>query len=295
MTIIVTNQEELDAAVESCAKDIVIDSPPDVWLELRGSSHFEVRGHSRVASYGYSRIKAYGHSHVVAWELTYVEAYEYSHIEAWEYSHVEAWGHSCVEAYDSSNVVAWEYSRVEAWDWTRVDALEWSIVYAWGDSCVNASPDVIVYVHCARATVTGGTIIDAANIDLSDPAVWVAYRGIATKGGVAVVYKSVSQELIAGQGLIPTTYTIGSTVEATDWDPTPKCGGGLHFSPTPSQAFSYHQGDSEPRFLACEVDVASLVPLDDKCKAPRCRVLHEVDQSGDPVVAALDTERETTP
>ena len=280
MITVVTTQKELDAAIESGAQGIVIDSPPTVWLELRGSSRVQARGYSRV----------------VAWELSYVEAWEYSRVEAWEYSHVEARGHSCVEAYDSSNVVAWEYSRVEAWDWTRVDALEWSIVYAWGDSCVNASPDVIVYVHCARATVTSGTIIDAANIDLSDPAVWVAYRGIATKGGVAVVYKSVSQELIAGQGLIPTTYTIGSTVEATDWDPTPKCGGGLHFSPTPSQAFSYHQGDSEPRFLACEVDVASLVPLDDKCKAPRCRVLHEVDRFGDPVAGALDEdEQETTP
>ena len=132
-------------------------------------------------------------------------------------------------------------------------------------------------------------------LGLSDPAAWVAYHGIATKDGVAVVCKAVSQELVAGQGRILTTYTIGSTVEATDWDPDPACGPGLHFSPTPFHASLYYQGDGEPRFLACEVDVASLVPLGDKCKAPSCRVLHEVDQSGDPVVAALDTEQETTP
>ena len=142
---------------------------------------------------------------------------------------------------------------------------------------------------------TGGNIIDMPFSVLHDPAAWVAYHGIATKDGTAVVYKAVSQELVAGQGHILTTYAIGSTVEATDWDPDPGCGPGLHFSPTPFHASLYYQGDGEPRFLACEVDVASLVPLGDKCKAPSCRVLHEVDQSGDPVVAALDTEQETMP
>ena len=132
-------------------------------------------------------------------------------------------------------------------------------------------------------------------LGLPDPTAWVAYHGIATKDGVAVVYKAVSQELVAGQLHTPTTYTIGSTVEATDWDPDPGCGPGLHFSPTPSHASLYYQGIGEPRFLACEVDVASLVPLGNKCKAPSCRVLHEVDQFGAPVVDALDTEQETTP
>ena len=84
-------------------------------------------------------------------------------------------------------------------------------------------------------------------------------------------------------------------MEATDWDPTPDYGHGLHFSPTPSHASLYYQGIGEPRFLACEVDVASLVPLGNKCKAPSCRVLYEVDQFGDPVAAALDDEQGTTP
>ena len=38
MITVVTTQEELDAAIESGAEDIVINSPPTVWLELRGSS-----------------------------------------------------------------------------------------------------------------------------------------------------------------------------------------------------------------------------------------------------------------
>ena len=40
----------------------------------------------------------------------------------------------------------------------------------------------------------------------------------------------------------------------------------------------------------------ALTPLDDKCKAPRCRVLHEVDRLGDPVAGAgIDDEQETAP
>ena len=130
---------------------------------------------------------------------------------------------------------------------------------------------------------------------MTAPAVWTAHHGVVAQDGAATVYKAVSQELVAGQGRIPTTYAIDSTVEATDWDPAPQDGHGLHFSPTPFHASLYYQGVGEPRFLACEVDVTSLVPLGDKCKAPSCRVLHEVDQSGEPVVAALDTEQETTP
>ena len=263
MTTMVTTQEELDAAVKSGAGGIVIDSPPTVWLELRGSPY----------------VVTQGSSHVVARELSYAVALGSSHVVAREWSHVDAWG--------SSNVVAWDLSRV--------DAREWSAVRAWGDSHVNATPWVTVHRHSTTTTVTGGIIIDITSFDLSDPAVWTAHHGIVAQDGAATVYKAVSRGLVAGQGQVPTTYAIDSTVEATDWDPDPECGPGLHFSPTPFHASLYYQGIGEPRFLACEVDVASLVPLGNKCKAPSCRVLHEVDQFGDPVAAALDTEQETTP
>ena len=264
MTTTVTTQEELDAAIERGAEGIVIDSPPGVWLHLRGLSHVE----------------AWGLSRVVAWELSRVVARELSRVVAREFSRVEAWGSS----------------HVEAWGLSRVEARELSYVEAWESSHVEASPWVAVHLHSARATVTGGTIIDATNIDLSDPAVWVAYHGVTTKDGAAIVYKAASRELVDGQDRILTAYAIGSTVEATDWDPTPRCGHGLHFSPAPSQARLYYQGDGEPRYLACEVDITSLVPLDDECKAPRCKVLYEVDRFGDPVAGAgIDDEQETTP
>ena len=246
MSIIVTTQEELDAAIDGGEEGIVIDSPPTTWLVIRGEISVETRGRS------------------------------------------------CVAAWKSPYVVAWGHSRVVAWDSSCVDAREWSTVHAWGYSRVLASPHATVYIHSVGATVSGGTIIDVTSPDLSDPAGWAAYHEVATKDGAAIVYKAVSQELIAGQKHTLTTYTIGSTVEATDWNPAVRRGGGLHFSPTPSQALFYYQGDGKPRFLACEVDIADLVPLDEKCKAPRCKVLHEVDQFGDPVAGATDDEQENT-
>jgi hypothetical protein len=45
----------------------------------------------------------------------------------------------------------------------------------------------------------------------------------------------------------------------------------------------YYSGDGPPRFLACEIDLAEAVPLDDKTKARSCRVLHEVDIDGNEV------------
>lgn len=77
----------------------------------------------------------------------------------------------------------------------------------------------------------------------------------------------------------------------------PGRGHGLHFSPSPAQSLDYYQGPGEPRFLACEVDITSLIPLGNKCKAPRCRVLCEVDQFGDPVAgdAPDDEGQENAP
>ena len=105
--------------------------------------------------------------------------------------------------------------------------------------------------------------------------------------GHAVVYKAVSPELEAGQSHRLTAYPIGETVAAPDWDPRKARGNGLHFSPTPRQALRYYQGpdSTKARYLACRVVLDTLVPLDDKCKAPSCEVLHEVTIDGEAVTA----------
>ena len=282
MSTIVTTQEELAAAIESGAERIIIDSPAGVWLEVRGSSSVEAResscvvalGSSRVEARGSSRVEARGSSRVVACDSSRVEACESSRVVACDSSHVEAWGSSHVEARGSSHVEARGSSRVVAWGSSHVEA--------WGSSHVEAAAHVAVHLHSAEATVIGGVVIDIASLDLSDPHTWAAHH-CGTDGDTAIVYKAVDADLVAGQGHIPTTYPIGEEVTATDWNPAPACGHGLHFSPSPTQASGYYQGDGDIRYLACEVSVATLVPLGDKCKAPSCRVLREVDIHADPI------------
>lgn len=64
-----------------------------------------------------------------------------------------------------------------------------------------------------------------------------------------------------------------------------KCGNGLHFSPSPTQALAYDLDAT--RFLAVGVDIATLRPLDGgtaKCKAPAVvRACVEVDIDGNEV------------
>ncbi|MBT0771732.1 hypothetical protein KIH74_22520, partial [Kineosporia sp. J2-2] len=150
-------------------------------------------------------------------------------------------------------------------------------------STANTGPYTAVHLHSARATVNGnGHVIDVTALDLDTPGDWQAYYGLdadpETKGRL-LVFKAVDSELFAGQGHIRTAYPIGETVTATDWDPEPYCGRGLHFSPSASGAESYFQGSGQPRFLVCSI-AADFVPLGDKIKAPSCVVLYEVDKHG---------------
>ena len=110
---------------------------------------------------------------------------------------------------------------------------------------------------------------------------------LTVSAGRAVAYKAVDGDLESGyvtwgDGMdTRTRYPIGETVTAPDWDKAPRCGGGLHFSPSPRDARGYNRDAT--RYLACEVSVKDLVVIDDKIKAPSCRVLYEVDINGDRV------------
>ena len=146
---------------------------------------------------------------------------------------------------------------------------------------------VAVHLHSGAVKVTGGVIIDHTGVSDFEGAQWAAYHALADADGHAVVYKAVSPELEAGQSHRLTAYPIGETVAAPDWDPRKACGNGLHFSPTPRQALRCYQGpdSTKARYLACRVVLDTLVPLDDKCKAPSCEVLHEVTIDGKAVQA----------
>lgn len=73
MITIVTTQEELDAAIERGAEDIVINSSPSVRLQLRGSGRFASVGLSRVEARGSSiTVDAWDESHVTVWGAAHV-------------------------------------------------------------------------------------------------------------------------------------------------------------------------------------------------------------------------------
>ena len=202
----------------------------------------------------------------MAWGSARVEARGSARVEAWDSSSVVARGSATVEAYGSATVVAWDSARVEAWDSARVEA----------------SPYVAVYLHSARATVTGGVIIDITALDLTGLTDWAEYHGVEVVDGEVIVYKAVDADLRSERDF---AYPIGETVTCPDWDPAPVCGGGLHFSPRPAQAREYYRAAA--RFLRCAVPVDDLTIIDGdathmtpKLKARTVRVLCEVDVHG---------------
>jgi hypothetical protein len=299
MTTTVTSQAELDAAIAACETHIVINSPQGVRMLLRSpdSSHVEAWGSSRVVARGSSRVVAWDSSHVVArdssrvvaWVSSRVVARVSSHVEAWvssrvearDSSHVVAWGSSHVVAWDSSHVEAWGSSRVEAWDSSRVVARGSSHVEARGSSHVEASPYVAVHLHSQSVTLSGGVVIDLTTVDLTDTDTWLSYHGVSSGATTATVFKAVDAELNAGQGYRVTNYPIGQQIIAGDWIASNDCGHGLHFGITPAGARRYFNGEGTPRYLACLVEVSTLIPLGDKCKAPSCIVMYEVNEHGE--------------
>ncbi len=107
---------------------------------------------------------------------------------------------------------------------------------------------------------------------------WIEYWGCeAPKRGRVIVFKCVNDDLRSDHGAL---YEIGKETKCSDWEAIAQCGNGLHFSPSPSASQRYSDGS---RFLACSVSVKDMVLIDDKTKAPSCKVLHEVDIDGEKV------------
>ena len=187
------------------------------------------------------------------------------------------------------DVVASGSATVEAWGSATVEASGSATVEAWGSATVRATPYVAVHLFSARATVSGGVVIDIAALDLDDPGIWCTYHGIEVTDGLATVYKAVDDRYFSEHG---TCYKHGATPNAPDWQPTKFCGQGLHFSPTPRQAQAYnHATATAAKYMACGIAVADLIPLgSDKCKAPRVvRACVEVDIDGQPLTTPKAT------
>ncbi len=92
VTVTVTSQAELDAAIAAGESDIVINSPAGVWLDLRTPKA------TRVTALGSSTVTAWDSSTVTAWDSSTVTARDSSTVTAWDSSTVTAWGSSTVTA-----------------------------------------------------------------------------------------------------------------------------------------------------------------------------------------------------
>ena len=185
-----------------------------------------------------------------------------------------------VRASESSTVEAHGSSTVKAYGSSTVEAYGSSTVRAYGSSTVEASRYVAVHLFEGTAHVEGGVVIDVRGRNDSGAA-WCDYHGAeVSDAGSAVLCKAVRDDWCTGRGP-QWTYQPGSTVVAEDFAPTRACGNGLHLCPTPRGSRRYLTDAT--RFVAVEVAVDDIVPLDDKCKVPSCRVLYEVDVDGQPV------------
>ena len=253
----VTTQAELDAALADASVSLVIiDSPRGVWLRVTSNG------------IGSATVRASGSATVEASGSATIEASGSATIEAWGSATVEAWGSATVRASGSATVRASGSATIEAW----------------GSATIEATPWVAVHLHSARATVSGGHIIDVAALDLTDPETWCTYHGVTVVDGVATVHKAVGDNWSTDRG---TDYSPGSTPDALDWRDNHECGGGLHFSPRPVQSRTYYP--TATKYLACGVALTDLRPIlgdTPKCKAPRvvtpCR---EVTIDGEAVQA----------
>lgn len=296
--MIVTTQKELDNALATGVFEIIIDSPEVMTLVVEGSSKVQVRGSSNIEVRDSVSVEAWGSATVVARNFAKVEASDFTHIEAWDsvcvvargFAHVGARGSSTVmahnrtqiEVYGYSSVMAYNHTSVIARDFARVVARDTTHVEAWGSTTIEASEYVAVHVHSSLVSFMGGVVIDLTTLDLTDLADWSAYHGIEIMGEGALVYKAVDAELRSQRGF---AYPIGETVTCPDWDPAPVCGGGLHFSPSPTQAHSYYPEAS--KFLRCVVPLdgttvisGTVTHLTPKLKARTAQVLCEVDVYG---------------
>jgi hypothetical protein len=244
-----------------------------------GSATVGAYGTATVRAYDTATVEAYGSATVRAYDTATVRAYGTATVEAYDTATVRAYGTATVGAYGTATVRAYDTATVRAYGSATVRAYGSATVRAYGSATVEAAPHVAVHLHSARATITGGVVIDIANLDLTDPRVWADHHGVQVIDGEAILYKATGHDLIAGADYgKPTSYQVGTTVTAQDWRDNHDCGGGLHISPRPDQARRYRNGEDGTRYLRVAAPLADLRPIEaDKAKARSVRVLAEVD------------------
>ena len=205
--------------------------------------------------------------------------------------YLKCMGDACFKIYGSSQVRARDSSQVRARDSSQVTAYDSSQVTAYGSSQVRAcdssqvralSKYVVISNHGADTTINGGTIIEIIKPkNIKD---WCGFYGVKY-GKVITLFKAVDKNYISPHGQL---YIPGTTPSADDWDGgVLECGGGLHFSPTPTHALGFN--NNAVKFIACPIAIIDAVVhananYPEKIKAKGCCAsVWECDIDGIPI------------
>ena len=245
MRVEVRNQQEFAAAAaKSGADDICILG--DAVIEVR------TRREVTVTAYGSSTVTAYDSSTVTACGSSTVRAYDSSTVTAYDSSTVRAYDSSTVRAYGSSTVTAYDSSTVTAYDSSTVTAYGYAVVRVLSAIRLTAAATCVVLVHVSGAQIEGGQRIQCPAPATAEA--WCNHYGVEIEDGCARIYKALNDDFTSPHGV---SYAPGTTPVAADWDGGEcECGGGLHFSPTPGHALSFHP--QAKRFAACLVSLADI-------------------------------------
>ena len=202
----------------------------------------------------------------------YYEIFDSASVRAFDSASVTASGSASVRAYDSVSVRASGSASVSAYGSASVRAS--------GSASVRASSCVAIHDHGPDTRIKGGVVIPIHTPENGRE--WCEFYGLkVSKAGRVTLFKAVGDDW-KGNTKTEVSYEPGSKPAAPDWHPAPSCGQGLHFSPRPWMAEKYNYDAT--RYVACPVDVETLVVLDDKVKAPRVvGKIFECDQDGEPL------------
>lgn len=218
----------------------------------------EAYNSARVVARGSARVVARGSAHVEAWESASVEARDSASVVARGSARVEAHDSSRVVARDSAHVVAWDSASVVAWESAHVEAWGSASVEAWDESVTITglffwSTLIMKFCVCkvGKKHKTAKIIKQARGVVSKKEFL----RTLERSGSGYVLYKSVNPETLCDFQTGKIKYS--GVVVCPDWTPDPslECGGGLHLSPRPGMALSYHRG----KVLRCRVLARDMV------------------------------------
>lgn len=210
-------------------------------------------------------------------------------VKACDNARVRAFGACVVSAQENACVWAFDHVAVYAFDEARIWASGTCVVYAHEEVSVWAGSYVTVYKETRfgpfRGHVQGGRVVVKRDADEMTGEQWCRAALVhVDEDGLAHLFKATDSEGVSHRGGV---YRVGEVVDDSEnWKDDHFFGGGLHVSPSPSMALVRSQLDESRgvRFFEVTCPVSELVSVsDDVCKAPRLRVVREVDAWGEPL------------